>query len=875
MSDPTILEGDGAGRFAEFEVQLSRAALEDLTFSYETRDGSATAGSDYTAESGTLTFVAGQTVAYVRVPILGDTASESSETFMLAVTPADATTRGAILNEAQDNVGTALLRDDDGGDLPVVTLETTNGPESGGGQVHAIRLSAPAARDVTVTVQVIGGTALPQSDMDFNFYSAVSQVITVTVPAGETTQTFSIEHNTNEAGEVDENYVLEVTDPVNATLAGGTDVLRGTAVILDTERGLFVSDPTILEGDGGGRFAEFEVRISRTSVETLTFSYDTIDGSARAGEDYVARSGTLTFVPGQTVAHVRVPINGDTRPESSETFMLSVVPADTATEAAIYNGTEDSVGTALLRDDDGAGTPVLTLETTDGPESGAGQLHTLRLSEASSRDVTATVQVVAGTADPASDVDFNFYSAVQRTITVTIPAGETTQTFAIEHNSEGGAEIDEHYILEVTDPENAVLAGGVDALRGTAVILGDGRALFVSDPTVREGDSIAPYAEFEIRVSRPAEVPLVFNARTFDVSAEAGSDYTAYTGTISFAPGQTVAYVRVPLLDDGDLEAVETFSLSVTPNPATAALLPGAYVDNVGSATILDNDAAPTTIEGGAGDDPLDGTSGRDVILGLGGNDTLDGMAGNDTLDGGPGFDVLFGGTGNDVLIGGTGANVLDGGLGTDTANYASASGRVLVDLQLDLTGAGFLKFFDAGFVQGDTYVSIENVVGGDYADNLRGDAEDNRLAGGAVSDRLYGRAGDDRLFGGTGADALYGNLGRDVMTGGGDAGRRDRYIYFQPEESRPGDGNRDVITDFVAGEDRIELSRFDADTTQGFKQAFVFIGDAAFSAAGQLGYRHEGGNTIVQADFDGDAVADFEIELRGIMDLTADDFLI
>ncbi|MFN3210922.1 MAG: M10 family metallopeptidase C-terminal domain-containing protein, partial [Roseovarius sp.] len=100
------------------------------------------------------------------------------------------------------------------------------------------------------------------------------------------------------------------------------------------------------------------------------------------------------------------------------------------------------------------------------------------------------------------------------------------------------------------------------------------------------------------------------------------------------------------------------------------------------------------------------------------------------------------------------------------------------------------------------------------------------------------------------GADAFYGGLGADTMTGGADAGRTDRFIYFNAVETGVGAGNRDVITDFVSGEDRIELRRIDADITQGFKQLFDFIGDAAFSnTAGELRYEQVGGNTIVQAD--------------------------
>ncbi|WP_050531873.1 calcium-binding protein [Pseudaestuariivita atlantica] len=299
-------------------------------------------------------------------------------------------------------------------------------------------------------------------------------------------------------------------------------------------------------------------------------------------------------------------------------------------------------------------------------------------------------------------------------------------------------------------------------------------------------------------------------------------------------------------------------------------------------------------------------TGGNDLLNGRGGDDTLAGdigtlsggtaSGGNDTLNGGPGDDILHGdvgvidggtltmggddvlngGAGNDTITGGGGANAIDGGPGEDLLDFSNATGRAFADLQIDQRGAGFLRFYDEGQAAGDTYAGLEHITGGAFSDNLRGDAGGNRLEGGGVTDRLYGRAGDDTLDGGTGADAFYGGLGVDLMTGGDDAGRRDRFIYFSAGESGVGPGNRDVITDFTPGEDRIELSRIDADLTQGFKQGFQFIGTSAFSGTGgELRIEQTEGITLVQADRDGDGAADFEIELTGNLSLSATDFLI
>lgn len=190
----------------------------------------------------------------------------------------------------------------------------------------------------------------------------------------------------------------------------------------------------------------------------------------------------------------------------------------------------------------------------------------------------------------------------------------------------------------------------------------------------------------------------------------------------------------------------------------------------------LDGGGHEDIIYGGLGVDRILGGSGNDVLYGEDGSDELDGQAGNDTLYGGNAADNLFGGSGNDALfgnagnddlrgndgndtlVGGHGADLLDGGAGIDTANYTSAGASVSVDLS---TGSGA-----SGDAEGDSYVSIENVIGSDSADQLTGDDFANTLEGGLGGDLLNGRGGADTLAGGAGHDDLSGGAGADVLMG-------------------------------------------------------------------------------------------------------------
>jgi hypothetical protein len=144
------------------------------------------------------------------------------------------------------------------------------------------------------------------------------------------------------------------------------------------------------------------------------------------------------------------------------------------------------------------------------------------------------------------------------------------------------------------------------------------------------------------------------------------------------------------------------------------------------------------------------------------------------------------------------------------------------------------------------------------------GTVADQTLAGGDFKDTLSGMAGED---------VLWGHGGKDILTGGTDA---DRFVFTSVSDSPKGGGKRDEITDFTQGSDIIDLARIDANTTLDGNQSFVFIGDGKFhDVAGELRIKVEGNKTIVQADVDGDAKADMEIQVTGLHSLSPTDFLL
>ncbi|MBV7380793.1 calcium-binding protein [Maritimibacter dapengensis] len=230
-------------------------------------------------------------------------------------------------------------------------------------------------------------------------------------------------------------------------------------------------------------------------------------------------------------------------------------------------------------------------------------------------------------------------------------------------------------------------------------------------------------------------------------------------------------------------------------------------------ATIFDTRDAGQTWIGTEAHEQYAGTEWDDTLLGRAGDDLLFGYHGDDRLDGETGDDRLVGGQGGDTLLGREGRDHIEAGGGPD------------------------------------------------------------RLLGGRGRDFMFGGAGHDILRGHEAGDWLQGDGGRDVLFGGADP---DVFVYATGADSRAGALARDRIIGFTPGEDRIVLRRLDADLLSTDNDAFVFIGEDAFSnTPGELRVTVHPRCTLIRGDTDGDGVADLEILLRGQHQLDASDFIL
>ena len=294
------------------------------------------------------------------------------------------------------------------------------------------------------------------------------------------------------------------------------------------------------------------------------------------------------------------------------------------------------------------------------------------------------------------------------------------------------------------------------------------------------------------------------------------------------------------------------------------------FRDGIRQATALPA-IAVKPIQGTAGDDMITPTSAPagqampgaqvDVIYGNGGNDTLQGGGGGDWMYGGIGDDVYIIEDADDHMV-------ERAGEGIDTAKTSKVN-LILGD------------HVENGMLKGSLNLQA---VGNALANDLRGNGAANKMSGGdgddviyggGGMDRLFGEEGDDRLFGDDGNDRLVGGAGADQLTGGDGA---DIFHFLAAGDSTVALVGRDTIFDFSqAAGDKIMLSDIDADgNAANGDTGFAFIGNAEFTmVAGQLRSIHDGTNTLVFADIDGDGNADFALTLTGNIDLSGGDFIL
>ena len=240
---------------------------------------------------------------------------------------------------------------------------------------------------------------------------------------------------------------------------------------------LSIADASLAEGNSGTSTMVFTATLSRASTTPVTVKYATANGTATAGTDYVAGSGTITFAAGETSKSVTVGLIGDTTVEGNETFTVKLSSPSGATISRTT-----ATGT-ILNDDTAPVLPTLSIADASKSEGNSGtsaMAFTVTLSKASTTSVTVNYATSNGTATAGSD-----YTATSGTLT--FAAGETAKTATVTVAGDATAEQSETFTVTLSAPSGATVA----RTSATGTIVDDDT---VSGVAVPFGSHLRPYA---------------------------------------------------------------------------------------------------------------------------------------------------------------------------------------------------------------------------------------------------------------------------------------------------------------------------------------------------------------------------------------------
>ncbi|MBI5775386.1 MAG: hypothetical protein HZA89_16825 [Verrucomicrobia bacterium] len=606
----SVLEGDvGTNNNAVFQVRLAQPATNPVSLAYTTVNGTTTAGEDFIATNGVITFPPGQTNQNIVVRIVGDIHHEFDEVFYVRLS-GSTNSDGILVREKQ---AAGVIRED--GDhfffltaYPASVNEGTPGVATN--QMRfLVTLNQPGTNVVTVNYQTFNASS---ADISYYFdaYQAIEEYTnfipsfvfegagtparagvdyvavtnTLTFLPGQTTQYVTVQVTGNSTPEADKPFVLYLSNPVNAEIYNDSSVL---GVIVDDDAFgtpvVTISNEAVVEGDNGetNRTMLFHVQLNSVRHAPFALSFTTTNtpvngNNASAGPDYVPTSGTLNFANGQADQYIPVTILNDNWNETNEIFRVKLT-----TPAGVYwasNATYGGIGTIIDNDP----LPYVTISSYTNFEgdtvNNTAKLY-VKLSAPSGRAVTVSYATAPGTAKAGSD-----YKTASGT--VTFPAGTITNSISVTVYGDVLPEADETFFVNLTRPVNATIA----VAQGLGVIRNDDieRFITIGSAQVVEGNSESTSIIFTVSLSAACAQPVTVDYATANGTAGAGSDYTAKSGALIFPPGVTNQTISVEVFGDITPEADEAFYVDLS-NPFNASLGSASR----GAGTITNDDGLP------------------------------------------------------------------------------------------------------------------------------------------------------------------------------------------------------------------------------------------------------------------------------------------
>ncbi|MBF0260778.1 MAG: DUF4347 domain-containing protein, partial [Magnetococcales bacterium] len=622
VNNATIAEAAGTSTVT---ATLSAAAASDTTVTL-TASGTATGGgTDYSLSSTTITILAGQTTGTATLTAVQDTRDEVDETIILDITGVSG---GGGATESGTQQQTVTITDDDA--APTVSIDSPSVTEGNSGTTaltYTVTLSAASGKSITVDYATSNGTATSGTD-----YTATSG--TLTFAAGDTSKTFTVTVAGDATTEGDETITATLSNASNVTLGTST----GTGTITDDDNPaptLTATGATPTFTEGGAAVDLFSVVAASTNESGMNFTGMTVTVTNVAdsteyltigGVDVALTNGNSVTVSGGTAA---VGVAAGTATVTLTGLSLSDANMTTLVDGLSYKNSSDTPTTASSRvvtitgitDNSSANSSAAPNRAATVTVAGVNPTITLSVNNATiaeaagSSTITATQSVAAqhdtvitltatGTGTGTTDYTLSL-------TTITILAGQTTGTATVTAVQDTLDEVNETVILDITNVTGGGGAVESGTQQRTVTITDDDNppTVSINSPTHAEGNSGSSNMSFTVSLSAASSKSITIYYATANGTATAGSDYTATTGTLTLAPGDTSKTFNVAVLGDVTTESDETIdaTISITsptvPDDATLGTATGTGTitdDDNPAPTLTATGATPTFTEGGA-----------------------------------------------------------------------------------------------------------------------------------------------------------------------------------------------------------------------------------------------------------------------------------
>ncbi len=582
---------------ATVTLSLSNPSVNPIIVSYTVSDGTAEVASlDYTVPATlTASFAAGSTTTTVTIPITDDSLVEGDETFSVYVT--SLVSGGPSVSFLPIAAGTVTISDNDNSTISVTGGSSTEGSPL----VYTVSLSNLSDEPTTVTFGVAAGGSAEAVDY-------VAPVTTeVVVPANSSTVQFSIDTSPDDSF-VEGNETLQVSlSAVSGTHASSFTLsgTNATATIVDNDAATAtISAVTAAASETGPTNGLFQVTLTGASDEARTVHYNIGSGagSATNSADYTSIASFVVVPIGQTTADITIGVIDDTINELSETVVLTLTSVSTANEASLTLASVDITPATVTIADNDLPFVSVSLSTATVSEGGSATI-TFQLDKPANDNFTLNYDL-GGNASLASD----FSPALTSPASVSFTVGQTVATAIVTTFNDTFVEGDETLTVSLSSISGGTLA--IPAAIGSPALatltIDDNDDAFLTVVKLQDGNDPATgpavNGVFYVNMTKPSQSATTI---AYSVGGTANNtpsltlgDYTALTGTLILAIGQTDAFITVAVQDDLIVENDETVilkleSLTGASNPAIQIVTTG---NEIATLTITDADVSAISV---------------------------------------------------------------------------------------------------------------------------------------------------------------------------------------------------------------------------------------------------------------------------------------